>query len=118
MGNPDRLLPDRLESGSGDCVAARSIVAGNHLAECSGQSSDHALRWCGRVLVPLLRACYRGRACGKVPLMREPDYSDPNFQAIISEGNFLRQHGRYEQSWERLEEIRFGHRRFGGYGQV
>ena len=37
--------------------------------------------------------------------MQEPDYSDPNFQAIISEGHFLRQHGRYEQSWERLEDL-------------
>jgi hypothetical protein len=32
-----------------------------------------------------------------LPLMHEPDYPDPNFQAIISEGHFLRQHGRYEQ---------------------
>ena len=94
-----------MECGSGDSSAARSIVAGNHLAECRGQSSDYALRRCGRVLVPLLRACDRGRACGKVPLMREPDYSDPNFQAIISEGHFLRQNGRYEQSWQRLEDL-------------
>jgi hypothetical protein len=37
--------------------------------------------------------------------MHEPDYSDPNFQAIISEGHFLRQNGRYEQSWQRLEDL-------------
>ena len=37
--------------------------------------------------------------------MQEPDYPDPNFQAIISEGYFLRQNGRYEQAWERLEDL-------------
>jgi hypothetical protein len=30
---------------------------------------------------------------------------DPNFQAIISEGHFLRQNGRYEQSWQCLEDL-------------
>ena len=37
--------------------------------------------------------------------MQEPDYSDPNFHAIISDAHQLRRNGVYVDAWARLEDL-------------